>query len=320
MLRIGIWRADQDTPAQRRWRRGSIAASILAEDACAAPGRFERIMQQISLSNRVARTTFAGRFVAFNESVQICLETVFRADQELTVEDWAVSSGTTASKWYQRLMAGFPRVRFTASDAELYLVEARHGDDVFILQPDGTPIQYVRPPFVVSLVHKHRWLYPVNRFVQARALREWMRIASQLEIPEWQDFSGPAVSIQGAFELRRLPLMHPSVLALRSEAFQIRRHSVFTALSSPVDLIRTMNILNRAYFSEAQLREAVEAVDRSLKPGGVWIVGRTVNEQPPEHEATVYRKHASGWEPLLRIGTGSEIEPLVQGAIHSSES
>jgi hypothetical protein len=320
MLKIGIWRPDQDTPAQRWWRRGSIAASILADDACAAPGRFERIMQQISLSNRVARTTFPGRFAALNESVQTCLESVFRPDQELVVEDWAVSSGTTAAEWFTRLKAGFPRVRFTASDAALYLVEARRGDDTYILQPDGTPIQYVRPPFVVSLVRKHNWLYPVNRLVQERALREWERIASQLEIPEWQDFSGPAVVKQPAFELRRLPLLHPAVLALRSEAFQIRRHSVFSALSAPVDVIRTMNILNRAYFSEAQLRDAVEAVERSLKPGGVWIVGRTVIEQPPQHEATVYRKLASGWEPLLRIGPGSEVEPLVQTTIHSSES
>ena len=320
MLKIGIWRADQDTPVQRWWRRGSIAASILADDACAAPGRFERIMQQISLSNRVARTTFPGRFAAFNESVQTCLENVFRPDEQLIAEDWAVSSGTTAAEWFQRLQTGFPRVRFTASDAALYLVEARRRNDAYILQPDGTPIQYVRPPFVVSLVQKHSWLYPVNRVVQARALREWERIAPQLEIPEWPDFSGPAVVIQGAFELRRLPLLHPEVLALRSEAFQIRRHSVFSALSAPVDLIRTMNILNRAYFSEAQLRDAIEAVDRSLKPGGVWIVGRTVSEQPPQHEATVYRKHASGWEPLLRIGRGSEIEPLVPRAIHNSES
>ena len=288
-----------------------MAASILTEESCAAPGRFERIMRRISLSNNVARTTFPGRFSALNESVQACLEAVFHPDQELIVEDWAVSSGTTATEWYQRLRTTFPKLHFEASDAALYLVEARRRQDTYILQSDGTPIQYIKPPFVVNLVQKHNWAYPANRFVQERALREWGKFAPGFLVPQWADFTTRETISRPPFELRPLPMIHPAVLSIRSERFRIRQHSVFAALNAPVDVIRTMNILNRAYFSEAQLGDAIRAVGDSLKPGGVWIVGRTVVEQPPQHEVTVYRKRSNGWERILRLGPGSEIEPLV---------
>jgi hypothetical protein len=320
VLKIGIWKASQDTPGQRLWRRGSIAASILGDDACAAPGRFERIMRTISLSNRVARTTFPGRFAGLDAAVQACLKTEFRPDQPLAVEDWAVSSGITAAEWFACLSVDFPRVRFVASDAAIYIWELRRPKDVYILQSEGTPIQYLRPPFVVSLVQKHSWVYPVNRRLQLRALHEWERIAPQIKIPEGEDFDASTAKVPAAFELRRLPLIHPAVLALRNETFRVQQHSVFSPLPEPADLIRTMNILNRAYFSDAQIREAIAAVDRSLKPGGIWIVGRTLTEQPPQHDATVYQKQAGGWKALLRIGRGSEIEPLVEVATQGRES
>jgi hypothetical protein len=101
------------------------------------------------------------------------------------------------------------------------------------------------------------------------------------------------------------------VKRLRSEQFQIRRHSVFEAIENPVHIIRTMNILNRAYFNDAQLRVAASAVKASLQMGGLWIVGRTIIENPPQHDVTVYRKQPSGWEVLLRVGSGSELEQLV---------
>ena len=76
-------------------------------------------------------------------------------------------------------------------------------------------------------------------------------------------------------------------------------------------MIRSMNIYNRAYFSEEQLREGVRCVGESLLPGGIWIVGRTVDEKTSAHEVTILQKQSSGeWEVLQRVGPGSEIEGL----------
>lgn len=321
MLRIGIWRASQDTSLQRLWRRGMISATLLKDDAAAAPGRFERIMQQISLSNLVTRTTFPGRFADLDERVQTCLLDVFSPGQSLAVEDWAVSAGVTSLEWFQRLRVDFPLVEFVASDSTLYLLEARRGNEAYVLEPDGTPIQYTHPPFVVSLVQMNHWLYPFNRLVQRYAQRHWDQVAPQIQIPDFDGLEGdPVPVVQPLFTVRRLPVVHPLVLAARGESFRIRRHSVFSALSEPADIIRTMNIFNRTYFDDTRLREGIGAVEESLRPGGVWIVGRTIEEQPPRHNATVFRKRLNGWEPLLRIGNGSEIEPLIQCYAPSTES
>ena len=70
-----------------------------------------------------------------------------------------------------------------------------------------------------------------------------------------------------------------------------------------------MNIFNRDYFSEQQLTEGVSAAFQSLQPGGLWIVGRTLEEKFT-NQATFFRRNEQGFEVLERIGSGSEMEAL----------
>ena len=77
-----------------------------------------------------------------------------------------------------------------------------------------------------------------------------------------------------------------------------------------VDVLRTMNVLNKAYFSAEQLVNAASAAFHSLKPGGIWIVGRTLEENFSNH-ATFLRRHQEKWEVLDRIGNGSEMEEFL---------
>jgi len=76
------------------------------------------------------------------------------------------------------------------------------------------------------------------------------------------------------------------------------------------EAIRTLNILNRDYFSDAKLTEAVRAVWNSLEVDGVWIVGRTISESPRTHHASVLRKTRNGFDVAARYLHGSEIEDL----------
>ena len=320
-MKLGICTAAQDTPPQRRWRRGLIAANLLpATPACSAQEleRFERIMLQLRLSNGTVRTTMRHRLAEVDEKIGALLPSVFARDTALQVEDWAVSSGITAAEWFQLLQPIYPDLTFSASDWILYLVEARREreGDAFVVDPRGEPIQYIRAPFVVSLTQMQHPLYFVNRTIQRRALREWREgLAARFRVPqEWDAGNGSRQVIsQPPFTLRRLPLLHPEVLQMRSERFRIKQHSVFSALARPVHVIRTMNILNRAYFSASQLHSAADAVLQSLEPAGLWIVGRTVTDNPPQHEVSVLQKIASGWKPLFRIGQGSEMEAVVFG-------
>jgi hypothetical protein len=70
-----------------------------------------------------------------------------------------------------------------------------------------------------------------------------------------------------------------------------------------------MNIFNRAYFSTEKLLEGANAAFQSIKVGGIWIVGRTLEEDFSNH-VTFLRRIEEGWEVLERIGGGSEMEQL----------
>jgi hypothetical protein len=84
--------------------------------------------------------------------------------------------------------------------------------------------------------------------------------------------------------------------------------SVFEC-SPGLDVLRTTNILNKAYFPIERLTEGANAAFQSLKPGGLWVVGRTLENQT--NHATFFRRTENNWEVMARIGEGSEIEKLV---------
>jgi hypothetical protein len=182
----------------------------------------------------------------------------------------------------------------------------------FILESDGEPLQYLRPPFVIRLNPPEPKKFVLNRLLSQRARAKLTRMRARLSIPaDWLDSSALTLSVP-PFHLRKIPVVHPEAEALRSRdpRFSIGRHSVFAALPQPVDLIRSMNIFNRSYFPAERLTEGAQAVWRSLRPGGWWIVGRTWQEDPPAHHVSILEKNLAGFQLLERYGEGSEIEPL----------
>jgi hypothetical protein len=279
--------------------------------------RFERIMDKFNQSNGTDRTTLRNRLVVVDNEVRSLLQSLFPPEMQLSVQDWAASSGITAAEWFQSLQRLYPNLTFVASDRTLCLIELRREKerDAFILEPDGKPIQYIRPPFVVSLVKKHHSIYFINRAVQDRALREWKRVSASFRLPPaWSDGGGAESLSAPPYLLRRLSLIHPEVIRIQSERFHVKQHSVFSPLSRPVHVIRTMNILNRSYFSVSQLETAAEAVRQSLHPGGLWIVGRTMTDHPPKHDVSVLQKVPCGWQTVMRLGNGSEMESVSDGS------
>ncbi|MGA3028408.1 MAG: hypothetical protein ABSF98_26985 [Bryobacteraceae bacterium] len=269
---------------------------------------FEDISFTLRISNGTFRTTFRARFCDVDAVAMRWMERFFPAGAELRVEDRAVSHGLTSWEWAEQLFPIFPRARFEASDILLYLIRlSLAGGETFIAEPDGRPLQYTRPPFVVSLQHPEPRKYPLNRLLAARAKRRFRRLA----LPAgWTETSGA-----GGYQVSRIPCIHPQALALarRNPGFQFRARSVFDATPGSCHVLRTMNIFNKSYFSAEQLAAGASAAFRSLLPGGLWIVGRTLEEDFSNH-ATFLRRGESGWEVLERIGAGSEMEELALGA------
>jgi hypothetical protein len=201
----------------------------------------------------------------------------------------------------------------TASDLTLFLLEATlPGGETFVFETSGELLQYIRPPFVVRLNPPEHPLMLVNRILAWHARRKFRRAQATWRIPEqWLRVEAPDTLEQPPFVIAKIPVIHPEALRQRSDRFAIIRHSAFDALERPCDVIRTMNIFNLSYFPEAKLVEGSEAVRRSLAPGGIWIVGRTVSEDPPVHNASIFIRDGEGFRVLERYGKGSEIEPLI---------
>ena len=221
-----------------------------------------------------------------------------------------------SAEWALSLWSCFANARVTASDLTLFLLEAAlPSGERFIFEASGELLQYVRPPFVVRLNPPEHPLIVINRILAWHARRKFDALicCANWKISEqWLRAEGSDTLDLAPFEIAKIPVVHPQALQLRSDRFAIIRHSAFDTLERPCDVIRTMNIFNLKYFSEARLVEGSEAVRRSLAPGGIWIVGRTVNEDPPEHNATIFQKEGDRFRVLERYGKGSETEPLIR--------
>jgi hypothetical protein len=312
MVRFGIYTQEQYFRAGERRRQFGPRVSYSLLDIGHDPTEeqiraFEDIGFTLRTSNGTFRTTFRERFRDVDEIAMKWLGKFHPPDANIAVQDRAVSTGITSWEWAERVFRTYPAALFEASDLLVMFIEVSlPTGEIFIVEPNGRPLQYIKPPFVVSLQHPERRRYPVNRWIAARARRRFDQLGFE---QAWMTSAPPGVRV------RTIPYVHPYVLQFGRQhpQFQFRERSVFDRTPAACDALRTMNILNRSYFSEEQLRDGVRAVFESLRPGGIWIVGRTLEEDFSNHAAFL-RRTENGWELLERIGQGSEIEELALAA------
>jgi hypothetical protein len=273
---------------------------------------FEDISLLLRTSNGTFRTTFPRRFQDVDEAALRWMERMYPAGAEIHIQDRAVSHGLTSLEWAGHVFKSFPSAHFEASDILLDLFEISRDGAAYIVEPNGRAIQFIKPPFVVSLEHAEPRRYPINRMVARWAKRRFERL--NFEPQERGEAWTKTAEMQG-WRVRRFPYIHPQARALArsNPRFEFRRRSVFDVTPETCDVIRTMNIFNRSYFSDDQLTGGAEAIFRSLRPGGMWIVGRTLEEDLSNH-VSLLRRGEKAWEPLERIGNGSEMEKLALGA------
>jgi hypothetical protein len=309
MLRFGV--VDREgyrrLGPERREAGAHVALTLLdsGDDASDATVEdFEHLCFVLRLSNGTFRTSFRNRFPDVNSRLGAILEGEFDRHDVLRIEDRAASHGLTAKEWASEILAAFPNATFEASDLILDLKALVSPDGVtYVAEPDGTPIQVIAEPFVVPLCHRGPLRYPINSLVSWWYRRRWRLLALP---PDW-----PMREAVGDLRVKSIPFLHPEVRTfLNSEPrFHMVCRSAFEVSPIPCQAIRTMNIFNRAYFTEEELQEACKAVFRSMALGGYWVLGRTT-ERDFQNHVSILRRRDRGWEVLDRIGHGSEIEQL----------
>lgn len=313
MLRFGIYTEQQYRRAgpNRRELGPRVAYNLL--DVGSDPNEeqvamFEDLCFRLRTSNGTFRTTVPQRFVDVDTAASRWMSELFAKGAAIRIQDRAASHCLTSYEWAQRVFAAHSQAEFEASDLVLSLYElSLASGEIYIVEPDGEPLQYIRPPFVLSVHHREPRRYLLNLWLGARARRRFRRLG----LPDgWQQSeTGPG------YRVRRISCVHPRAVALaaRDSRFQVRTRSVFEITPQACDVLRTMNILNHSYFTGDELTSATNAVFDSLRVGGLWIVGRTWEEDLRNH-ATFFMRREDGWQVLGRTGNGSEIEQLALAA------
>jgi hypothetical protein len=270
---------------------------------------FEDISFTLRTANGTFRTTFRGRFRDLDAAADDWLRRLYPPDAAIRAQDRAASHGLTSWEWAEPLLRAFPKAELESSDLLQHFVQlSLPNGDTYIVQPDGRPLQYIRPPFVVGVRHPEPRRYPLNQWVANRARRRFEKLGLP---PGWMESpGGPGYSV------RRIPYLHPEAVRFsRAEPrFRFREGSVFERTPGGCDVLRTMNIFNRAYFSDDQLADGARAAFESVRAGGMWIVGRTLEEDFTNHVTFLHRRE-KGWAVLGRLGQGSEMEQIALSVI-----
>jgi hypothetical protein len=309
MLKFGIWTHEQYLrEGGRRRHCGARVSYALLDVGCNPTAEEIRAFEDISFTLRTAsgtfRTTFRDRFRDVDAAAIDWLGKLYPPQASIRVQDRAASHGLTSWEWAERLFLSFPNAELESSDQLHHFIQlSLSTGEIYIVEPDGRPLQYIRPPFVVGVHHPEARRYPVNQWVASRARRRFASLA----LPErWTESPGG----QG-YRVKRIPHLHPEALrySRADPRFRFQERSVFAKTPGACEALRTMNILNAAYFSADQLAEGARAAFESVRPGGLWIVGRTLEEDFTNH-VTFLRRGDSRWEVLGRIGDGSEMEQV----------
>lgn len=322
MIRLGVHRLEQFRGAGggfAGWlRRGHLDYRLLRTGIPPSPleiQAFEDITRRMQLSSGIFRTTSPSRFRDLNEWIAPVLASHFPGDMALDVRDWAASDCSTSVAWHAKLIDAFPKATLTASDLNVYLIEMPMKDGgSYILDAGLGLLQYVVPPLVIRLKPPESPWLAVNWLLARRARARFEQIWHSNGIQEEAIRFTPGVDEvrQGDLVFLRIPLIHPMAVALErgTPSFRIERHSIFERAEKPAQAIRTMNILNKAYFEPAMLERGARNVWESLEPNGLWIVGRTVQEEPTIHHASILIKKEDRFEVVDRHLEKSEIEDL----------
>ena len=318
MFKPGIWRRGDLFRAETWFGRSRLPAYTLLGRGSPADEAdlrcFEKVIAGVELASGVYRTTYRARFAGLNEFVEPRIRQSFALERPLNVHDWAVSDGLTSMEWAASLRRVFPALMFTASDFLFQLIEASdNGREVYVLEPSGAVVQYINPPFVLPMAHEESRVYVLNRWLKLWARRKLMELKEAMGSISPDMWTGAMPLKRGKWTFRPLPLVHPEVqtFALENVWFRLRQHDAFTSWPEPCEVLRTMNLYNRGYFSEQELVRGIRAAIDSVVPGGLWIVGRTQETgRQSEHHATVFRRHLASLEVVDRLGRGSEIEDL----------
>jgi len=320
MFKLGVCKSeDLGHATTLLGKQRQISCSLLKTSSPASAAditRFERVIRSTAISSGVSRTTYWSRFDDLDAVTQCVLQRTFSADQCLDIHDMGASDAFLSMQWAERVFAAFPLARMTASDISLYFTEAVwvSSGETYILEPDGTPIQYTKAPFVVWLPRREHPAYLLNALVRRWAGWRLRKLRLCSEPVSWRGVPDSTVINRGGWRFRQIPLVHPAVLSFAyNDRFRVVEANAFCPLPSQCDVIRAMNLYQTGVFTAARVQQGIRAALDSIVEGGIFIAGKTMEIERARNDVSIFQKTQGRIRVVERLGKGFELEQLVLG-------
>ena len=263
----------------------SLIRDVFGDDAPPTADAELQLFTRMRLPSGVHKTTAVRRLDDLNERALPLLPD----DRPLELMDVAVSTAITTVEWSEQLTAAGVDHHLLAGDSHI-------------------DAAWLSLPFCDLLLDRDR-----NQLLLAVVLGRSVDVVgsswrSALALPVLK--ATARLSKAAHVPMRDVELVTPRVH--ECPPIDVVEDDIFVTrpeLRSRFHAVRAANILNRGYFDEVQLRAAVASLRERLRPGGLLIVCRTLEDR--SNHGSFFRADGDGWTVVDRIGSGSEIERLI---------
>ena len=249
----------------------------------------KEFFERVFLHNRSVKTTYARRLddlnqVAFRHIADI-------KETPVKIMDVAMSSGISTVEWRDQLAAN--KIDFDLTGTDLTIDAELHSYAKFGLLFDrrGNLLHFDCfgkgwPPHQGEMR-----LFYLHQLLTTSVIRCASALGGKIEKTPVKLLS------RGLANNGHFRAIEDDLAAANPPAFKRAFH-----------VIRAANILNLAYFAESTLRTMLTTLKERLKDGGLLLVCRT---DGTTNHGTVFKLSSSRLVAVERLGSGSEIEPLV---------
>lgn len=246
---------------------------------------FKIVVATVRYGDSTGKETRERRFDDLDEVLDLL------PHKALAIHDVGCSSGVTSLDLIRALNSRNKTFSLTASDRFTELLV--YGGNIKYLYDSDGGLRQIYLGRVLCDAHLSKVFF-LSRFIYRLLER----------------FGQREVNLQSA---QRISLFDRDVQQfIDSDQLQVKSYNIFERESNRYDFVRCMNLLNRSYFSENQIKVGILNLIESLDYNGYLQIGRTDDEGV--NRVSLYRKEQLGLSLILQFNGGSEIGSIVEMA------
>lgn len=261
-----------------------------------------RLFRLITLPNGTTKNTSPNRLDDLNEFIQLNMPSLGTP----VFKDIAVSSGISTLEWLDFLEAKKIKAQISATDLYVKAWLYQRSSTVAILcDRNLNPVlveasgSFFRTSFPRGSI-RHRWGKIISMIIRALMLPKTAEAEMQKN-PGGSSNVVPVELLTRAFHSKNNLSIKEEDIFLPPEKNETGKY----------DLIRAANILNKVYFTDAELEQILIMMARQLKPKGNLAICKT-DEKGVNH-ASLFEIDNGRFKLVKNLNGGSEIEKLVLG-------